>query len=349
MLAARNQPLGFTLTSLLCGVALGACTGNLEASDGGCMADPAAVNCAVGDASAETLGLVAHFCTGTSRPDQDPTTIDGVPQGLVCADQGPVGSDGTQAYCCSAQVTPCAYDPVATCDPGTVGYQCRGSDRPEALNAAIHCNQGVRQGDLINYCCSGAARTPACIQSASLGCSAALMGWICPQGARPTAQDLLANQSRADVYYQLCPVPKQADNPDQNIFCCYTPGLVPPGGSCVQDIAVPGCQPGRFGMACYGPDTPDQDYPPLYCPDPGVPGVSEQGYSATLYCCDFRSCVPDLAVPGCKEGRFGFSCSPKSDTPEGYYSGMHCPDPGIPAVSPTGKPVTQYCCDLQPQ
>jgi hypothetical protein len=201
---------------------------------------------------------------------------------------------------------------------------------------------------LINYCCSGAARTPACIQSASLGCSAALIGWICPQGARPTAQDLLANQSRADVYYQLCPVPKQADNPNQNIFCCYTPGLVPPGGSCVQDIAVPGCQPGRFGMACYGPDTPDQDYPPLTCPDPGVPGVSEEGYSATLYCCDFRSCVPNLAVPGCQEGRFGFSCS-GSDTPEGYYSGMHCPDPGFSGVSATGKPVTQYCCDLQPQ
>jgi hypothetical protein len=348
MVALRNRWLGFKRTLLLCGLAPAACTSNSSAPNGACTADPVAVNCDVGGVAAETLGLVTHFCAGASRPDQDPTYIDGFPQGLVCADQGPVGADGTQAYCCSAQVTPCAYDPVATCDPGTVGYQCRGADRPEALNAAIHCNQGVRQGDLIDYCCSGAARTPACIQSASLGCSAALMGWICPVGALPTAQDLLANQSRADVYYQLCPVPKQADNPNQNIFCCYTPGLVPPGGSCVQDTEVPGCQPGRFGIACYGPDTPDEDYPPLTCPDLGVPGVSAEGYSATLYCCDFRSCVPTLAVPGCQEGRFGFSCS-GSDTPEGYYTGMHCPDPGFSGVSATGKPVTQYCCDPQPQ
>jgi len=344
MLVARNCWRGFALAPLLCG--LGACLTNSSAANGACTADAAVVSCAVGDASAVTLGLVAYSCTGTARPDQDPTYIDGVPQGLVCADQGPAASGEALGYCCSAQATPCAYDPVATCDSGTIGYQCRGADRPEALNAAIHCNQGVRQGDFINYCCSGTARAPLCTQSASLGCPATLMGWICPAGALPTAQDLLANQSRADVYYQLCPVPKQADNQDQNIFCCFTAGLVPPGGSCVQDIAVPGCQPGRFGIACYGPDTPDEDYPPLYCPDPGVPGVSAQGYLATLYCCDLRTCVPDLAVTGCQEGRFGFSCS-GSDTPEGYYSGMHCPDPGLPGTSTTGKPVTKYCCDLQ--
>jgi len=174
----------------------------------------------------------------------------------VCADQGAVGSDGTQVYCCSAQVTPCAYDPVATCDPGTVGYQCRGADRPEALNAAIHCNQGVRQGDLIDYCCSGAARTPACIQSASLGCSAALMGWICPAGALPTAQDLLANQSRADVYYQLCPVPKQADNPNQNIFCCYTQGWFRPVAAVFRILRFPDVSRAGSASLATGPTRP---------------------------------------------------------------------------------------------
>jgi hypothetical protein len=346
MVMVRNHLLVFALAPLLCG--LGACTSNLSAANGACTVDPVAVNCAVGAASAETLGLAGYSCTGTARPDQDPTYIDGVPQGLVCADQGPGGTEGTQGFCCSAQATACAYNPVALCDPGTFGYQCRGSDRPEALNAAIHCNQGVRQDDLINYCCSGAQRTPACIQSASLGCPTTSMGWICPAGALPTAQDLLANQSRADVYYQLCPVPQQADNPNQNIFCCFTAGLVPPDSSCVQDTEVPGCQPGRFGMACYGTDTPDQSYPPLVCPDPGVPGVSAEHHAATLYCCDLRTCVPDLAVPGCQEGRFGFSCS-GADSPEGYYSGMRCPDPGLSSVSATGKPVTRYCCDLQPQ
>jgi len=66
------------------------------------------------------------------------------------------------------------------------------------------------------------------------------------------------------------------------------PALIPPGATCVQDTVVPGCAAGRFGFACYGPDTPDQDYAPMSCPDPGVAGNSAEGYAATLYCCDFR-------------------------------------------------------------
>jgi hypothetical protein len=173
-----------------------------------------------------------------------------------------------------------------------------------------------------------------------------MMGWICPLGELPTAQDLAANQSRADVYYQLCPVPTLAANSKYNNFCCFTPGLVPPGGTCVQDVGVPNCQPGRFGIACYGPDTPEKDYPRLVCPEPGFPGISAEGYPATLYCCDFRSCVPNVAVPGCQPGRYGFTCL-GPDTPEGYTSRMHCPDPGSPGLSAEGKPATLYCCDFQ--
>ncbi len=276
------------MVALLCALGTGACTNNQPPSNGDCVPDPAASNCTSGDASAQSFGLVAYSCTGTARPDENPTYLDGVPQGLVCASQGATGSDGTQGYCCSAQVTSCAYDPVAICDPGTYGYQCRGADRPEALNAAIYCNQGVRHSDLIKYCCSGAKPTADCIQSDSVGCSPRLMGWTCPAGNVPTSQDLGANKSRADLYYQLCPVPTPAANPSYNNFCCYTPGLPPVGGSCVQDIAVPGCQPGRFGFACYGPDTPDENYPRMHCPDRGVAGVSAQAYPATLYCCDFQ-------------------------------------------------------------
>lgn len=273
---------------LLCGLAAGACTNSQPPTNGGCVPDPASASCAAGDASAESLGLVAYSCTGTARPDEDPSYIDGVPQGLVCANQGAVDGEGPHGYCCSALLTSCAYNPVAICDSGSYGYQCRGADRPEALNAVVYCNQGVRQADLINYCCSGEARTPDCIQSDSVGCSPRLMGWTCPAGNIPTSQDLGANKSRADLYYQLCPVPTPAANPSYNTFCCYTPGLAPVGGSCVQNIAVPGCQPGRFGFACYGFDTPDENYPPMHCPDPGFSGVSAQGYPATLYCCDFQ-------------------------------------------------------------
>ena len=32
---------------------------------------------------------------------------------------------------------------------------------------------------------------------------------------------------------------------------------------------------------------PADDYPPMVCPNPGSAGTSMEGYSATLYCCDF--------------------------------------------------------------
>jgi hypothetical protein len=282
MAITRNHPLYLPLVPLLCGLGTSACTDDDTVPNGTCVV-PDAGNCALGDASAESLGLVAYACTGTARPDESPTYIDGVPQGFVCANQGP------HSYCCSAQATSCAYDPVAICAPNTYGYRCQGADRPEALNAAVYCNQGVREGDLIKYCCSGTEPIADCIQSDSVKCSARLMGWTCPLGSTPTSQDLGANKSRADLYYQLCPVPTPADNPKYDNFCCYTPGLAPVGGSCVQDIGVPDCQPGRFGFACYGPDTPEEDYKPrMHCPDPGFPGLSAERYPATLYCCDFQ-------------------------------------------------------------
>ena len=162
MVIMHNHPLHLTLTPLLFGLGASACTntGNPTVINSACVVDPVTVDCTTDGFSAEALGLVPYSCTGESRPDQDPTYIDGVPQGLVCANQGAAGSDGSQGYCCSSRAVPCAYNPVAICDSGTYGYQCRGADRPEALNDAIHCNQGVRQDDLVNYCCTGPGRQP---------------------------------------------------------------------------------------------------------------------------------------------------------------------------------------------
>jgi hypothetical protein len=254
---------------------------------GTCAPDPA-VDCTVNGFSAEAIHLGGYSCTGTARPDDGATYVDGVPQGLVCADQGAVGADGKPGYCCTNFTTQCAYNPVAICsDPGTYGYQCRGSDRPEALNPAISCNQGVREDELINYCCSGTVRTSTCTQSDAIGCVSGMTGWTCLAGTQPTAQDLGASKSRADLFYLLCPVPTPAPNVKYDNFCCYVPALVPPGGTCQQSMTVPNCAPGRFGIACYGTDRPDDNFSRLSCPDAGFSGYNEQGYPATLYCCDF--------------------------------------------------------------
>jgi len=85
---------GFKLALLLCGLALAACTSNSLAPTGACTADPAAVNCDVGGVAAETLGLLAHFCTGASRPDQDPTYIDGFPRAWCAPTRGQLAPTG---------------------------------------------------------------------------------------------------------------------------------------------------------------------------------------------------------------------------------------------------------------
>jgi hypothetical protein len=233
------------------------------------------------DGGAAPSELVAYSCEGSARPDEAPRYVDGVPQGLVCADTSAAG-----AFCCTAALTTCAYDPVAACDPSFFGVECRGSNRPEAENPRLACGQGVRRGALIDYCCSGQPRTAACVQSDSVVCSSRLMGWTCQGDSLPRGEQLGANRSRADLYGLLCPVPTPAGNAAYNDYCCFTPAPTPDGASCVQDTKVPGCAPGRFGFACTGADTPDEDYAPMRCPDPPRAGPSAQGYAARLYCCD---------------------------------------------------------------
>ena len=282
----RILPLRRLLAVLLVAGSAVACTAAPLESNGTCQPDPA-VNCSIDSLSAEALYLTGYSCTGTARPDDDSTFIDGVPQGIVCADQ-PASAEGARNYCCTNFTTQCSYNPTAVCDQeGNYGYQCHGPNRPEAVNAAISCNQGVRQGILVNYCCSGTQRPANCTASDAIGCASGMSGWICPKGTQPTAQDLGANKSRADLYYLLCPVPTPAPNEKYELLCCYVPTLVPAGGTCVQAMSVPNCAPGRFGIACYGTDEPDDNYPRLQCPDPGGPGSSDEGLPATVFCCDF--------------------------------------------------------------
>jgi hypothetical protein len=272
---------------LLAGSTVACTTQATTVSVGSCLPDPA-VDCSVNNFSAASINLTGYSCTGTARPDENSTYIDGVPQGMVCADQV-LGTDNIPHYCCTNFTTQCSYNPVAVCDTGTYGYQCLGANRPEVVNPGISCNQGVREDNLINFCCSGANRTASCTQSDAIGCAPGITGWICPKSVQPTAQDMGANKSRADLFYLLCPVPTPAANVNYETYCCYTAGLVPAGGTCLQNRNVPNCAPGRFGIACYGTDTPEQNFPPLRCPDPGVPGISEQLYPATNYCCDYSS------------------------------------------------------------
>jgi hypothetical protein len=244
------------------------------------------------------LGLVGYTCTGTGlRPDLVKGQYNqGVPQGIICADKTPVPDGGVpsgpQNYCCTSAPTTCAYNPFAVCPPATYDYQCQDINRPESYNPSIVCGQGVRGPEYVDYCCTGGPKLPpGCSEDDSLGCAAGLVGWDCPvspAGTIPKGQDLLANKSRADQYYLVCDVPKISPSGKINDYCCYPPAAVPPGGACVEDVNVPGCAARRFGFACYGPETPSDDFPPMNCPDPGVPGTSAQGYPATLYCCDFE-------------------------------------------------------------
>ena len=246
-------------------------------------------------------GLVGYVCTGSARPDLEASFIDGVPRGLLCADRGPVpgsgslgeGGAGTEegtGYCCTAEEVDCAYDPVSDCEDPSYGYRCWGANRPESLNPALSCSNGNREGEraeYVNYCCENGPRKSACQQTDAIGCSERMLGFLCEGDSLPRGENLGPNKSRADFFHPACTIPTAAPNPDFKSYCCYMPALVPIGGTCVNHTSVPGCEPGRFGFACYGPDRPEDDYLPMRCDD-GFKGSSAEGYEASLYCCDFE-------------------------------------------------------------
>jgi hypothetical protein len=301
MTASTKASMTARRTALLVAcLLLAACTTTTEKQDGICTADPTITTDCNGTADGgapQNLGLTGYSCTGTARPDQGAVYIEGVPQGIICANQIPPTDGGAPAspqnYCCTNATTPCAYDPVAACDPGTYAYQCLDINRPESYNPTIRCGQGVRATNYVDYCCSGTGLPAGCGEQDGLaGCVPGLVGWQCPitgtQHTLPKGQDLMSNKSRADQYYLLCSIPQVAPSGKVDTFCCYPPASVPPGGSCLEDVYVSNCNPlTQFGFACTGPETPEADYPPIVCPNPGTRGTSMEGYPATLFCCNF--------------------------------------------------------------
>jgi hypothetical protein len=232
---------------------------------------------------------VGYSCIGSARPEGS-RFVSGIPQGLICNDLGMIEGNGTENYCCSAQSTPCAYDPVAACAAPAYGYECRGAGRPESYNETISCGEGLVQGDLVIYCCSDNKPSQGCAQATG-GCPSTLVPWTCTDNTLPSEFELGSNQSRADFNLLVCSVPTvtTAASRTTSKYCCFTPTSVPKGASCLQDTTLSGCGPGSFGFACTGPDTPEQDYPRINCGDAGVStGKSAEGYNATLYCCQFQ-------------------------------------------------------------
>ena len=258
-----------------------------------------------------SLGLVGYACTGVARPDEGATYVSGIPYGMICSDQG-VNADGTANFCCTPPdaPVPCALDTQSIfaismdhaqeCpEQGSYRYECYGSDRPEALNPDLTCGNGIRNGQLVDYCCAGAKRPPGCMESKGGTCPGGLVGWYCPGSTLPRGEDFGMSESRADYYYFVCGVPgdpvPDSSGGTSTTFCCFTPAPVLPGGSCVtmantkhiQD-QVPDCVQGRFAFACYGRDNPEDDYAQIHCTEAPVVGTDDHGVSANIYCCDYR-------------------------------------------------------------
>jgi hypothetical protein len=299
MLTSRSYTRPLVWLPLLLALPLigsGGCVPELEDPDGTCepFADSDLLDCTVdatGDPIAERSGvpqIAAYACTGKARPDDSPTIVEGWPQGRICSKQGKLGATGQTGYCCTEYDTYCAYNPVANCEGERKdGFQCRGAYRPETYNPTIYCDQATEREELKEFCCGPETRmSGSCIATA--GCPEHLFAWTCEEpDDRPRSQELLASKSRADTYYMTCSIPKINDNGTQ-LYCCFTPGIMPPGSTCTNHLAVPDCEEGKFGFGCTGPDTPEDSYPSIKCPDPGVAGISWEGYPATLYCCDFE-------------------------------------------------------------
>ena len=244
------------------------------------------------DAGVE-LGLVGYSCEGTDRPDQFGKYIHGIPFGQICATQTNAGE-----YCCTPEedLANCAYNPTAVCpkdgDEDSTGYQCWGPNRPEVNHPGLTCGNGIREGNWVNYCCHTKPRPIGCTQAkGAFDCTGGLIGWVCPEGYRPRGEDFGANESRADYYYFVCSVPTPAPNPLYSTYCCFTPSPKLPGASCIYNPGItkwdPDCGAKKFGFACYGRDRPQDNYLPIKCPKAPVDGISDDGYPAKLYCCDY--------------------------------------------------------------
>lgn len=287
------------IVSIVVSAAIGCRTDDVV-EDGSCTLDTASiVDCSVkrlvGEPfPAESIGIKSYLCSGSARPDGEPTYVDGAPQGLVCDDKGDVSGQG-RGYCCNDVISTCAYDPSAECPDETYsGYNCLGI-RPDFLNPLLYCREGVHSGGYINFCCRDKEApkpdgvTPSFCQPkvvAGVVCASGLAAWQCPETDTPKSEEIPQNGSRSDFYAPMCSAMGPVENKVVN-YCCFTPKLPPVGASCEARTGVPGCGYGRFGFACFGVDKPSDYHTPMICNEPSMEGTSEVGYPATLYCCDY--------------------------------------------------------------
>ncbi|HMF42348.1 MAG TPA: hypothetical protein VKQ32_16865 [Polyangia bacterium] len=349
--------------------AVAGCKVEQPASHGECMVNSAlscdsAVLAGNPDAGA-ALGLVGYACTGAARPDEGATYVSGIPYGMVCADEG-VNADGTSNFCCTPPSAPvsCALDstsivaisndPSQVCpEAGSYRFDCYGSDRPEALNPDLTCGNGIRNGQLVEYCCAGAKRPNNCDEAKGGVCTGGLVGWHCPAGSRPRGEDFGMSESRADYYYFVCGIPgppvTDASGAMSQTFCCFTPSPVLPGGSCVTmanldqiQKYVPGCTQGRtpdlpgFAFACYGRDTPEDDYTQIHCTQAPVDGADDNGFAAKVYCCDYRKPT-------------GLACTTTDECQTHYCTeGYCCALESCPSCYSCGVGGVQGTCRLVP-
>jgi hypothetical protein len=91
-----------------------ACGTDLSSPTGSCVTAPAPDPLCevVVDGGPSDIGLVGYSCTGTARPDDHASYVEGTPGGVLCANKGAADA-GSQTYCCTDFGTPCAYNPVA--------------------------------------------------------------------------------------------------------------------------------------------------------------------------------------------------------------------------------------------
>lgn len=264
-------------------VAVAAACGPTTSNAGSCHPD-----LQVGGCNADFVG---YSCTGADRPDEL-VNVNKVVESVVCHGTGEVLSSGAAGYCCTKGTTSCAYDPRTVCaDPTLFGYSCLGTNRPDAFDTQLTCQQGIRAYGLLTFCC-GAAVTGSCVRNANVACVGGTLGFTCTGSGIPSETDLGMNQSRSEVPL-VCDLPspdpttRTPDGAPADDYCCFTPSATPPGATCLQDQTVAGCAAGSFAFACTGVDTPGEDYPRIVCGQPGVRGKSQLGLSATLYCCSF--------------------------------------------------------------
>jgi len=372
------------LAAPLAAWAVAGCKVEEPASHGECMPNTAlscdsAILAGNPDAGA-ALGLVGYSCTGVARPDESGTYIAGIPSGMICADQG-TNADGTANFCCTPPdaPVPCALDPQSVlaisndpsrlCPDKGTRFECYGTDRPEALNPDITCGNGVRVGSLVDYCCAAAGRPQGCTEQKGAcnqdpttgaigmipggGIASGLVGWNCTDTPLPRGEDFGMSESRADYYYFVCavPPPPNMSNNSTN-FCCFTPSPVLPGGSCVTatkvQAQIPDCTPGRFGFACYGRDTPEDDYAQIHCTEAPISGVDDNGVAANVYCCDYRkpngiSCQggDECQSHNCTEN---FCCA-LSSCPKCYTCGLSRVEGNCRLVAPGGADPTGECAN----